>query len=119
MSIYADIILDHYQYPRNNKKLQNPTHTIDVANSLCGDKLHLEMVVAEGIIRDVGFTAEGCAISIASASMLTEHVLGKPVEILNTLSKEDVLGLLGITLTPNRMKCALLSWEALVKVKHT
>ncbi len=116
MSIYADLILDHYQYPRNNKKLEHPTRIIDVSNPLCGDKLHFEIVEKDGKVQEIGFTGEGCAISIASASMLSEHALGKSTEILRTLTKEDVLGLLGIELTPNRLKCALLAKEALLKL---
>ncbi len=115
MSIYEDIILDHYQNPRNNTPLNNPTAEVDVNNPLCGDKLHLEIAEKKGTIDEVGFTGEGCAISIASASLLSEYAKGKAKEELKSLKKEDVLGLLGIELTPNRMKCALLSWEALVK----
>lgn len=115
MSIYEDIILDHYQNPRNNKSLENPTSEVDVHNPLCGDKLHVEIHDKEGIVEEVGFTGEGCAISVASASLLSEYAKGKSKKELQSLKKEDVLGLLGIELTPNRMKCALLSWEALVK----
>src|SRR3989339_1005261 len=116
MSIYADIILDHYQYPRNNKKLDVPTSTVDVSNPLCGDELHMELIEKNGKVVEIGFTAVGCAISIASASMLTEYVKGKRVKDLVEISKDDVLRLLNIELTPNRIKCALLSWEALKKL---
>jgi len=121
MSIYADIILDHYQHPRNNKKISHTKSTsevvsVDVDNSLCGDTLHMEIAFSEGKITDIGFTGEGCAISIAAASMLTEYAKGKKRDDLVDMKHEDVLGLLGIELTPNRMKCALLSWEALKKL---
>lgn len=115
MSIYEDIILDHYQNPRNNHVLKEPTSKVDVSNPLCGDKLHFEIRDSDGIIQEVGFNGEGCAISTASASLLSEYAKGKSRSELKSLKKEDVLGLLGIELTPNRMKCALLSWEALVK----
>jgi len=116
MSIYADLILDHYQYPRNNKTINGATAKVDLENPLCGDKLHMEILEKDGKIEEIGFTGEGCAISIASASMLTEHVKGKSKKELLAIRTEDVLGLLNIELTPNRMKCALLSWEALLKL---
>lgn len=116
MSIYADIILDHYQSPRNNRTLTHPMVSIDVDNPLCGDKLHFESTFKNGKLQEIGFTGEGCAISIASASMLTEYAKGKSIRDLEHLSKDEVLGLLHIELTPNRMKCALLSWEGLVKL---
>lgn len=121
MSIYADIILDHYQNPRNNTLLTSEVSkldikSIDVHNPLCGDKLHMELREEDGVIREIGFTGEGCAISIASASMLIEHAKGKTKKELLEISVDDVLGLLNIELTPNRMKCALLSWEGLRKL---
>lgn len=115
MSIYEEVILDHYQHPRNNAPLPDPTAAVDVNNPLCGDKLRFEIHDTNGVIDAVGFSGEGCAISVASASLLSEYAKGKTKKELKSLNKEDVLGLLGIELTPNRMKCALLSWEALVK----
>ncbi|MFA9289445.1 MAG: iron-sulfur cluster assembly scaffold protein, partial [Weeksellaceae bacterium] len=79
MSVYGDIILDHYHYPRNFKALEKPTASVDVDNPLCGDKLHFEIVEHDDLIESVGFTGEGCAVSLASASMLTEHVKGKSI----------------------------------------
>lgn len=116
MSIYEDVILDHYQNPRNYKKIQKPTAEIHVSNPLCGDKLTFQIIEKDGLIDQIGFSGEGCAISTAAASMVSEYVLGKTVEQIRTLTKDDVLGLVGITLTPNRMKCALLSWEGIRKV---
>ena len=121
MSIYADLILDHYQNPRNNILLtsevsKSEIQSINVSNPLCGDKLHMELSEKDGVVEHIGFTGDGCAISIASASMLTEYAKGKNVSELVDLSGQDVIGLLGIELTPNRMKCALLSWEALIKL---
>lgn len=110
------MILDHYQNPRNNTKLENPTSEIAVSNPLCGDKLSFQIIEKDGVVEKIGFSGEGCAISIASASMISVYAQGKKVEELRSLTKDDVLGLLGIDLTPNRMKCALLSWEGLVKV---
>lgn len=116
MTIYADIILDHYHYPRNNTSLIEPTATVDVENPLCGDSLHMEVKVENSIIKEIGYTGEGCAIAIASASILSEYALGKDLSKLVDVKRDDMLGLLHIELTPNRVKCALLSWEALMKL---
>ncbi|MDA1316662.1 MAG: iron-sulfur cluster assembly scaffold protein [bacterium] len=117
MSIYADLILDHYQHPRNNTLLTpGVSKSVDVNNPLCGDKLHMEIIEKDGVMQEIGFTGEGCAISIASASMLSEYAKGKSKAELLDLNAQDVVGLLGIDLTPNRMKCALLGWEALIKL---
>lgn len=116
MSIYQDIIMDHYRFPRNKGKLDNPTNSLDLNNPLCGDKLHMEIQEKDGILQDIAYTGEGCAISMASASMLSEYVKGKTTEELFQLDKDTVLELLGIELTPNRLKCALLALEGLHKV---
>lgn len=116
MSIYEDLIIDHYKNPRNNKLLKKTTSKVDVENPLCGDSLHFEILEKDGKVEDIGFSGEGCAISIASASILSEKAKGQSIQKLRSMKAEDVVGLLGIELTPNRMKCALLSWEALQKV---
>ena len=116
-SIYQDIILDHYRYPRNFGKLEQPSCSVDVNNPLCGDKLRMEITEQKGKIKEITFSGEGCAISMASASMLTEYAKGKSKDELKKMNKDFILKeLLKIELTPNRIKCALLSWEALVKV---
>ncbi len=116
MSIYGDIILDHYHYPRNKRKLEKPTKTIHVDNPLCGDSLDMEIIEFNGKIKDIGFTGDGCAISLASASLLTEYSKGKSVSKIKGINKDFVVGLLNIELSPNRLKCALLPWEGLMKV---
>ena len=116
MSIYSEIILDHYNYPRNNKKLVNPSAKVHVDNPLCGDSLDMEITEEKGKVKEIGFTGQGCAISIASASLLLEYVKGKNVTEITSLTKDNVIGLLNIELSPNRLKCALLPWEALMKL---
>lgn len=116
MSIYQDLILDHYRSPRNQGNLSNPTNTVDVYNPLCGDKLHMEIVDHNGKISQISFSGEGCAISQAAASMLTEYAKEKSIEELRKLPKETIIEMIGVELSPNRLKCALLSWEALLKV---
>lgn len=116
MSIYQEIILDHYRNPRNNGKLKNPTATISVSNPLCGDIIQMDIEEADGKLLAVAYSGQGCAISQAAASLLTEHVKGKSKDEIMKLDKDNVYELLGIQLSPNRVKCALLSLEALHKV---
>jgi len=116
MSIYQEVILDHSRNPRNFKKLVRPTASITVNNPLCGDRLQLDILVKNGTITEVGYSGEGCAISVASASLLSEYILNKQVKNMKKLDKDIVFKLLGINLSPNRIKCALLPWEAVLKV---
>ena len=118
--IYREIILDHFKNPRNFGKIKNSTSSFSLYNSACGDKITIELRITNNesrikIIDDIKFSGEGCAISTASASMLTEKVLGKNIEEIKKLSTEDILKMLGTTLTPTRLKCALLPLEVLQK----
>lgn len=115
MSLYQDQILDHYRNPRNYGSLDHATHQADTRNPTCGDTLHMDIAVQNGTISDVRFTGSGCAISQASASLLTEHIRGKSTEAALAIEPAIVLGLLGVPLSPNRMKCGLLSLETLHK----
>jgi len=116
MSIYGDIILDHYHYPRNFKKLERSTGKVHVDNPLCGDSIDIAIYEKDGSINDIGFQGQGCAISLASASLLTEYAKGKPKDKIKKIDRDFVLGLLHIELSPNRIKCALLPWEGLMKL---
>ncbi len=113
MSLYQDLILDHYRNPRNHGTLKKATHRGEAKNPTCGDSLHMDISVHDDTIVDVGFTGAGCAISQASASLLTESIKGKTVTEALHLTPEDILKLLGVTLSPNRLKCGLLSLETL------
>ncbi len=113
MNLYHDIILDHYRNPHNYGGIKKATHTGDAKNPTCGDSLHMDIFVTNDTIVDVGFTGAGCAISQASASLLTESIKGKTVSEALHLTPDDVLKLLGVTLSPNRLKCGLLSLETL------
>ena len=107
---YRENILDHYRNPRNKGHLENPTHSHEEHNPLCGDVLHIDLHVNdEDVIEEVRFDGQGCAISQASASMLTEMVQGKTLEEAKLVEKEDILEALGIDIGPVRLKCALLS----------
>ena len=115
MDLYGEIILDHYRNPHHCGKLEQPSCSARDSNPLCGDMLEFELRLdREGHIADVGFTAKGCAISQASASMLTDELLGKTLEEVKNITNEDMFRMLGVPLTSARVKCALLS---LVTVK--
>lgn len=121
-SFYRENILDHYRNPHNFGKLPQADLNSEEGNPLCGDKIRIQIKLtthppAGGpqptTIKDVRFTGDGCAISMASASMLTDKVKGMSIQDVKRLGLEDILSLLGITLTPSRVKCALLALEVL------
>jgi nitrogen fixation NifU-like protein len=106
---YKEYILDHYRNPRNFGHLDHPTAVAEDLNPLCGDKIQMELSVGpDGKIDDVRFSGKGCAISQASASMLTESLKGKTLEEVAHLSHDVVLENVGIGISPTRMKCAML-----------
>lgn len=112
--LYRENIIDHYQNPRNYGTLDHPDITYQDDNPLCGDVIRIDLKLdQDDRITEVAFSGEGCAISQASASMLTEEILGKTLEEVRHLSKDDVLEMLGIQLGPVRIKCALLSLKVL------
>lgn len=113
--IYREIILDHFKNPRNFGKIRKPSASFSLYNSACGDKIEIDIKTKDKNIEDIKFRGEGCAISLASASMLTEKVIGKNIGEIKNLDTEDILKMLGITLTPTRLKCALLPLEVLQK----
>lgn len=112
--IYREIILDHYRNPRNKGKLPNADISIHDSNPLCGDEIDIHLKVEQERIKDIKFEGRGCAISQASASMLTEMVLDKPLNTVKDLTKEEILENIGLlNLGPARIKCALLSLKVL------
>ena len=115
MSLYQALILDHYRNPRHQGVLKMPTHAAAAHNPTCGDRLEMQLLIKNGIIADVKFSGSGCAISQASASLLSEAIYGKTLEEATILGKKEILTLLGVSLSPNRLKCALLSLETLTK----
>ena len=110
---YREYILDHYKNPRNFGRLEKPDITHEEDNPLCGDVVGMDFKVADGVIEDVRFHGRGCAISQASASLLTERLKGMALEDAKKIDKNDVLGELGIEISPARIKCALLSLKVL------
>jgi len=116
MTVYSDNILDHFQFPRNKKKLIKKNVSFSVNNSSCGDSLTFEGHIENNVLTDIGFTGSGCAISMASASIISQKVKGLKIEEILNIKKEDVFLYLGIDLSINRVKCALLAWEGILKL---
>src|SRR4029079_19496237 len=111
--LYRDYILEHYRRPHNFGVLEAPTAKFEGSNPLCGDRITMMLGIADGKVAEVAFTGRGCAISQASASLLTDEVKGKPVEEFANLPSQDLLDLIGIEISPARLKCALLSLDTL------
>ncbi len=107
--LYRELIIDHYQHPHNYGTLDQADISYEDSNPLCGDKLRIDMKVVGGIVEDIRFSGKGCAISQASASMLTDEIKGKPLSDIKQFGKQTILDLIGIPLGPTRLKCALLS----------
>jgi nitrogen fixation protein NifU and related proteins len=110
---YREYILDHYRNPRNFGKLEHPDLSHEEDNPLCGDVVGMDFRLRDGVIEDVRFHGRGCAISQASASLLTERLKGMSLDEAKQIGKEDVLDELGIDISPARLKCALLSLKVL------
>ena len=112
--MYREHILDHYKHPRNFGVLKPADVDHEANNPLCGDQIRLTFTVdAQNKIKDVKFTGRGCAISQASASLLTSRVKGQPLDEIKKLERDDVVKMLGIPVSPVRLKCALLSLAVL------
>ncbi|TMC08815.1 MAG: SUF system NifU family Fe-S cluster assembly protein [Chloroflexi bacterium] len=110
---YREFILDHYKNPRNFGRLEDASVSHEEYNPLCGDLVGMDFRIADGVIEDVRFHGRGCAISQASASLMTERLKGMSLEDARQISKEDVLEDLGIEISPARLKCALLTLKVL------
>lgn len=112
--LYRELIIDRYKNPLYRGKLDPYDISFEDDNPLCGDHIRIDLRVdGDGIVNDVAFDGHGCAISQASADLLVEFILGKPLDEVKQLTKQDVLDLLGIELGPVRLKCALLSLKVL------
>ncbi len=110
---YREYILDHYKNPRNYGRLDHPDITHEEDNPLCGDVVGMDFQIRDGVIADIRFHGRGCAISQASASLLTERLKGIALDDAKKIDKNDVLGELGIQISPARIKCALLPLKVL------
>lgn len=112
-SLYREQILDHYKHPQNFGELEDYDLEFEDNNPLCGDQLKVEIKLKDGRITDLRFSGAGCAISQASASLISEEVKGMTVEELLKLNKQFVLDELGIDVSATRLKCALLALKVL------
>lgn len=111
-----ELVLDHYKNPRNSGTLSNADYSYEEGNPTCGDKIRMDLIVNDKIITDVKFSGKGCAISQASASILTEQIIGKNIEEIKDIESRDFLEILGVNISPVRYKCALLSLKVLKTV---
>ena len=118
--MYREVILDHYKNPRGHGVLEGADAEAEGQNPLCGDEVAIYVAFAEDgeTIDEVKFSGRGCAISQASASLLTDEIKGKDVQDAESLTPDNVLELLGIEVSPARLKCALLSLDTLQHALH-
>lgn len=134
-TLYRQVILDHYKHPRNRGEFDDGAMTIEMNNPTCGDRIFLQLKLEGDTIEDVRFTGEGCSISMASASMMTQAIKGKKLEEALTMAEEfsrmmlgeevnmtifgldDIEALQGVANFPARIKCATLAWKAVEKVQ--
>lgn len=130
--LYRQVIMDHYQHPRNHGALRDGMVSVDLRNPSCGDEVTLQLDVRDGVVEDVRFAGTGCSISIASTSMMTEAVKGHPLTEALALAADframmrgedvddeamgDLEALHGVSKFPARIKCATLGWQALEQV---
>jgi len=122
---YQEQLIEHFKYPENKKSITHPDFSSGEYNPSCGDKVNIEGIIKNNKITDIGFSGSGCVVSQGTTSMLLEEVMGKTIDEILKLSKDDIIGLIGITLGPTRLKCALLSLQVLhqalldYKIKNT
>lgn len=130
--LYRSVIMDHYKNPRNKGIIEENSITVDMNNPTCGDVIHLTLQVDGGVVQNAKFEGDGCSISMASASMMTQIVKGKKVEealqaatvfsdmmlgkdIDDSIDLGDIEALAGVAKFPARIKCATLAWKAMEK----
>ncbi len=112
--LYREVIIDRYKNPLYRGTLDPHDISFEDDNPLCGDHIRIDLRVGEdGLVKEAMFEGHGCAISQASADLLVESIIGKPLEEVKALTKEDLLEMLGLELGPVRLKCALLSLKVL------
>lgn len=118
--MYQERILQHYRNPKNFGQLEHPDFTGEESNPLCGDHIRMDLRLdpSREKVVEVRFSGDGCAISMASASMLTQKLAGQPLSAVEKVTRDDVLQLIGISLSPVRVKCALTGFTALGRALH-
>ncbi len=113
--LYREIILEHWKNPHNFGVIENPDIDSSDVNLLCGDAVHITIKIKGDSVDEIKFNGQGCAISQAAASILTDTVSGKPLDTVKNITPEEFLEEIGIELTPARLKCALLPYSTLKK----
>lgn len=118
--MYQELILQHYRAPKNFGTLEAPDRAGEESNPLCGDHIRMELRLdpSHAQVAEVRFSGDGCAISVASSSMLTQRIAGRPLTEVEALTREDVFRLLGVPLSPARIRCALTGFVALGRALH-
>ena len=113
MALYSEVLLDHFRHPRNYGKLVAPHVSYENFNPLCGDRIKIELRFNNQTIEVARFRGDGCAISIAAASILTEMIVGRGIQEVGALSDEQLISALESDIKPSRLQCARLPLEAL------
>lgn len=116
--LYKSNIIEHYKNPRNTKRLDNSTHHTEVSNTTCGDEIELWLDVQDGIVKEVAHDTRGCAICVASMSMLSQWLKGKDLAKLDDM-EDFVLEQLQMEKGSGRIKCAMLSVEGVKSLKFS
>ncbi len=111
--IYQERVLDHYNHPRHTQALEQVDMSSGVFNPSCGDSVHIEGTVTNGVLTHARFSAKGCVISCAAASMLLEHAINTTIAQIEALTPSMMQKMVSIPLGPTRLRCALLPLEAL------
>ncbi|WP_017472368.1 Fe-S cluster assembly sulfur transfer protein SufU [Amphibacillus jilinensis] len=132
-TLYRQVIMDHYKNPRNHGSLSEEALTLEMNNPTCGDRIQLHLMIENGYVKEAKFEGEGCSISLASASMMTQAIKGQPIADALKMSKYfsnmmlgqeqdetnlelgDIEALQGVAKFPARIKCATLAWKAMEK----
>lgn len=112
-ALYSDILLDHFRHPRNYGDLTAPDISYEDLNPLCGDRIRIEVRLNDSIVEEARFKGDGCAISLAAASLLTELIRGVPIDELSKFSDDRLIAALESDIKPARIACALLPLEVL------
>ncbi|MFQ5882509.1 MAG: Fe-S cluster assembly sulfur transfer protein SufU [Candidatus Methylomirabilales bacterium] len=110
---YRGYILDHYKHPHNYGTLEDPDITNEEDNPFCGDRIRIDLKLSEGRVAGVRFKGQGCAISQAAASILTDMIRGESIERVKEFGKDEMLEALGVPLSPIRLRCGLLALKVL------
>lgn len=114
-----EYFLDHYKYPRNYGELADPDITHEQGNPICGDKIRLDLILEDNLIKDIKFQGQGCTISQAAASILTEEVINKDLKYIDSLDSEDMFKIIKAEVSPIRYDCALLALKVLKTAIHS